>query len=46
MLIAAYRTKIISSYRQPLWLSLAGTAVVLTMIWMGYGAIIDIFSAY
>jgi Mn2+/Fe2+ NRAMP family transporter len=45
MLVAAYRTKIISSYRQPLWLSIAGAAVVLTMIWMGYGAISDIFNA-
>jgi Mn2+/Fe2+ NRAMP family transporter len=45
MLVAAYRTKIISTYRQPLWLSIAGAAVVLTMIWMGYGAISDIFNA-
>ncbi|RYD78789.1 MAG: divalent metal cation transporter [Sphingobacteriales bacterium] len=39
MLVAAYRTKIVFGYKQPLWLTVAGGAVVLTMIWMGYGTI-------
>lgn len=39
MLVAAYRSKIISSYKQPLWLTIAGSAVVIIMIWMGYGTI-------
>ncbi|KRT13862.1 hypothetical protein ASU31_22260 [Pedobacter ginsenosidimutans] len=41
MLIAAYRTKIIANYKQPLWLTLTGLAVVLTMVWMSYGTIIQ-----
>jgi len=41
MLIAAYRTKIIANYKQPLWLTLTGIAVVLTMVWMSYGTIIQ-----
>ena len=45
MLIAAYRTKIIFSYKQPLWLTIAGSAVVITMIWMGYGTIVQIFGS-
>ncbi|WP_316829623.1 NRAMP family divalent metal transporter [Pedobacter aquatilis] len=45
MLIAAYQTKIISKYKQPLWLTAAGIAVVATMIWMGYGTIIQMFIA-
>lgn len=44
MLIAAYKTKIIASYRQPLWLTLAGLAVVLTMVWMSYGTIIQMIN--
>ncbi|KQS34480.1 NRAMP family divalent metal transporter [Pedobacter sp. Leaf194] len=39
MLVAAYRTKIVFGYKQPLWLTVAGGVVVLTMIWMGYGTI-------
>lgn len=41
MIIAAYRTKIIANYKQPLWLTLTGLAVVLTMVWMSYGTIIQ-----
>ncbi|MBC6111438.1 NRAMP family divalent metal transporter [Pedobacter fastidiosus] len=41
MLIAAYRSKIISTYKQPLWLTLAGAGVVAIMIWMGYGTIMQ-----
>ena len=44
MLIAAYRSKIISSYKQPLWLTIAGSAVVITMIWMGYGTIVQMLN--
>jgi Mn2+/Fe2+ NRAMP family transporter len=44
MLVAAYRSKIIASYKQPLWLTLTGIAVVVTMIWMGYGTIIQMFT--
>ena len=42
MLIAAYRTKIIDRYRQPLWLTIAGAMVVITMVWMSAGAIIQV----
>ncbi|QXU43929.1 NRAMP family divalent metal transporter [Pedobacter sp. D749] len=41
MLIAAYRTKIIANYKQPLWLTLTGLAVVITMVWMSYGTILQ-----
>ncbi|WP_379090736.1 NRAMP family divalent metal transporter [Pedobacter sp. UC225_65] len=44
MLVAAYRSNIISSYKQPLWLTLTGIGVVVTMIWMGYGTIIQMFT--
>ena len=43
MLLAAYRSKIIFKYVQPLWLTLAGAGVVITMIWMGYGTIMQMF---
>lgn len=39
MLIAAYRTKIIANYKQPLWLTALGVAVVGVMTWMSCGAI-------
>jgi len=44
MLVAAYRTKIIASYKQPLWLTITGWAVVLTMVWMSYGAILQMIN--
>ncbi|RBQ07604.1 NRAMP family divalent metal transporter [Pedobacter miscanthi] len=44
MLIAAYRTKIIANYKQPLWLTLTGLAVVITMVWMSYGTILQMIS--
>lgn len=44
MLIAAYRTKIIANYKQPLWLTLTGLAVVLTMVWMSYGTILQMMN--
>ncbi|WDF56763.1 NRAMP family divalent metal transporter [Mucilaginibacter sp. KACC 22063] len=39
MLFAAYRTKIVNSYKQPAWLTVAGIIVVVTMAWMSYGAL-------
>ncbi|WP_342647988.1 NRAMP family divalent metal transporter [Mucilaginibacter sp. CSA2-8R] len=45
MLVAAYRHRIIGSYRQPLWLTLLGAAVVLTMTWMSYGAITQLIGS-
>lgn len=45
MLVAAYRSNIISSYKQPLWLTLTGIGVVVTMIWMGYGTIIQMLTS-
>lgn len=44
MLVAAYRNKIIASYKQPLWLTLTGWAVVLTMVWMSYGTILQMIN--
>jgi Mn2+/Fe2+ NRAMP family transporter len=41
MLIAAYRTKIIADYRQPVLLTILGVMVVGTMAWMSCGAIIQ-----
>jgi Mn2+/Fe2+ NRAMP family transporter len=42
MLIAAYRNKIISNYKQPLWLTILGVLVVVVMTWMSYGAIVQL----
>jgi Mn2+/Fe2+ NRAMP family transporter len=39
MLVAAYRSKIIATYKQPLWLTILGVLVVVTMTWMSVGAI-------
>ncbi len=44
MLVAAYRNKIIASYKQPLWLTITGWAVVLTMVWMSYGTILQMIN--
>ncbi|QDW24993.1 divalent metal cation transporter [Pedobacter sp. KBS0701] len=44
MLIAAYRKKIIANYRQPIWLTLTGLAVVITMVWMSYGTILQMIN--
>jgi hypothetical protein len=41
MLIAAYRTKIIANYKQPLLLTILGVLVVGTMTWMSCGAIMQ-----
>jgi len=45
MLVAAYRSKIIADYKQPLWLTIAGIGVVATMVWMGYGTIMQMVFA-
>ncbi|MDB5111870.1 MAG: hypothetical protein JWR67_2984 [Mucilaginibacter sp.] len=42
MLLAAYRSKIVADYKQPVWLTIAGVIVVATMTWMSYGAIIQV----
>jgi Mn2+/Fe2+ NRAMP family transporter len=42
MLIAAYRSKIIANYKQPLWLTALGVLVVGTMAWMSYGVIVQL----
>lgn len=44
MLVAAYRTRIIADYKQPLWLTVSGILVVGIMIWMGYGTIVQMIS--
>lgn len=44
MLVAAYRSKIVSNYKQPLWLTLTGLSVVITMIWMSYGTIVQMIT--
>ena len=41
MLVAAYREKIISNYKQPLWLTIPGVLVVAAMAWMSCGAILQ-----
>jgi Mn2+/Fe2+ NRAMP family transporter len=41
MLIAAYRSNIIATYKQPLVLTILGVLVVGTMTWMSVGAIIQ-----
>ncbi len=45
MLVAAYRYRIVGAYRQPLWLTILGAAVVLTMTWMSYGAIAQLIDS-
>jgi Mn2+/Fe2+ NRAMP family transporter len=42
MLLAAYRTKIIADYKQPVLLTIAGVIVVITMAWMSCGAIVQV----
>jgi len=44
MLLAAYRSKIVADYKQPIWLTLAGITVVATMAWMSYGAIMQMIA--
>jgi len=44
MLVAAYRSKIVSNYKQPLLLTITGLAVVITMVWMSYGTIVQMIN--
>jgi len=44
MLIAAYRSKIVADYKQPLWLTILGVIVVAAMTWMSGGAILQMLS--
>jgi len=44
MLAAAYRSKIIGDYRQPLWLTVAGIIVVVMMTWMGFQTIAQLLA--
>jgi len=44
MLVAAYRSKIVSNYKQPLLLTITGLAVVITMVWMSYGTIVQMIT--
>jgi Mn2+/Fe2+ NRAMP family transporter len=39
ILFAAYRTRIVNGYKQPIWLTITGALVVAFMTWMGYEAI-------
>ena len=41
ILIAATKTKIIGTYRHPLWLKIIGWTIVLVMIYMGTAGIIQ-----
>jgi Mn2+/Fe2+ NRAMP family transporter len=36
ILIAATKTKIMGSYKHPLWMQVAGWLVVIAMTWMGW----------
>jgi len=44
ILIAATKKRMMKGYRHPLWMQLAGWAVVIVMSWMGYIAIQESFS--
>ena len=42
MLFAAYNSKIIKTYRQPLWLTIAGATIVVIMTWMSVQMIMQL----
>lgn len=44
MLVAAYKSKIVAGYKQPVVLTILGTIVVVVMTWMSYGAIIQLMA--
>lgn len=44
ILIAATKSKLMRGYRHPLWMQFAGWIVVGAMGWMGYKAVIEMFS--
>jgi Mn2+/Fe2+ NRAMP family transporter len=43
MLVAAYKFKIVGSYKHPVWMTLAGVIVVITMSYIGIAAMKSIF---
>jgi len=43
MLIAAYKFRIVGSYKHPAWMTIAGIIVVITMSYIGIGALSVIF---
>jgi Mn2+/Fe2+ NRAMP family transporter len=42
MLIAVHNTKIVNTYKHPVWLSILGGLVVIFMAWMGYETIFQL----
>ena len=45
ILLAAYKSSIVGSYKHPLWLTLFGLVVVLLMAWMGAYTLINQLSS-
>lgn len=43
ILIAATKSRLMKGYQHPLWMQMAGWAVVIVMSWMGYQTIADLF---
>jgi Mn2+/Fe2+ NRAMP family transporter len=41
MLVAAYKTKIVGDYKHPLWMTIFGVIIVITMAYMGVYSLID-----
>jgi Mn2+/Fe2+ NRAMP family transporter len=41
MLVAAYRTKIVGDYKHPLWMTIFGVIIVISMAYMGVYSLID-----
>jgi Mn2+/Fe2+ NRAMP family transporter len=41
MLVAAYKTKIVGDYKHPLWMTIFGVIIVITMAYMGIYSLID-----
>ncbi|MBS1510917.1 MAG: divalent metal cation transporter [Bacteroidetes bacterium] len=46
ILLAAYKKNITTTYRHPLWMSIAGWLVVLAMTWMSIKAVIDFMKQF
>lgn len=43
ILIAATKSRLMKGYQHPVWMQMAGWAVVIVMSWMGYQTIADLF---
>jgi Mn2+/Fe2+ NRAMP family transporter len=41
MLVAAYKTKIVGDYKHPLWMTIFGVIIVITMAYLGVYSLID-----